>query len=183
MHLLNLIITIVFFVVLAGTTKATESAGVFEVRVWAGANAKADPRVVKIVKHHACTGEVAVIRVDHMPPPRRKVTLEPELVVELSQTGKIIRRWPMPVDSIVAAVSGGQIIIPRGDARAGAEALAINERGDLSLRTIPASADFGKSIKCPLIREFGDSAYLRCFEHRDLASGQIRRIAYQGPCT
>ncbi len=183
MALVKLISTIVFFAVLTGTTKAAESTGVFEVRVWAGANAKDDPRVVEIVEHHACTGDVAIIRVDRMPPPRRKATLEPELVVELSQTGKITRRWPMPVDSIVAAVSGGQIIVSQGDARAGAEALAINEKGDLSLRTIPTSADFGKWVKCPPIQEFGDSAYLRCFEHRDLGSGQTRRLAYQGPCT
>jgi hypothetical protein len=173
----------VFLLLLTGATKAAESPGVFEVRVWAGANAKADPRVVEIVEHHACTGDVAIIRVDRMPSPRRKATLDPELVVELSQTGEIIRRWPMPIDSTVAAISGGQIIVPRGDARGGAEALGITETGDLLLTTVPASADFGKWIKCPPIREFRDSAYLRCFEHRDLGSGQTRRLAYQGPCT
>ena len=29
----------------------------------------------------------------------------------------------------------------------------------------------------------GDSDYLRCFEFRDIETGALRQIAYEGPCT
>jgi len=160
-----------------------ESKGLVEVAVWAGPNAGADSRVVRIYEHLACSGKVALIRVDRMPAPQPKATLELELVVELAHGDKVVRRWGMPVDAVVAAVSGDRIIVPASEASVGAKAFSISTTGAIGRTTVPNKADFGKSIECPHIKEFGDSAYLRCFEFRDLASSQLRRIAYQAPCT
>ncbi len=164
-------------------SSAAERNDLVEVRVWAGPNAKADPRVVEIVEHYACSADVAVIRVDRLPPPRRGAALEPELVVEFSQDGDVIRRWPIPVDSLVIGMLGERIVVPRSDARAGADALTIGEEGDLFVTAMARMPEFGKPVPCPTLPEFGASAYLRCFEHRDIVSGQARRIAYNAPCT
>jgi hypothetical protein len=163
-------------------SSAAERKDLVEVRVWAGPNARSDPRVVEIMEHHACGADVAVIRVDRLPPRRRGAALAPELVVEFSQDGDVIRRWSMPVDSIVIGVLGERIVVPRSDAGAGADVLTIGEEGDLFVTAMAHMPEFGKPVPCPSLPEFGASAYLRCFEHRDIVSGQVRRIAYQGPC-
>jgi hypothetical protein len=166
----------------AGAAEKTKP--VFQIQVWAGPDAKADPRVVRIYNHQACAARVAIVRVDRMPAPaKQESALGPELVVELDKSGTTIRRWGMPVDTMVAGVVGDRIIVPLSDAHAGAKALSISSSGALASATIPASAPFGQVRRCPSIKAFEGSSYLRCFEFRDLKSGEVRNIAYQAPCT
>jgi hypothetical protein len=138
-----------------------------------------DPRIVETYDHCCCGGRIAVARVTRMPPLDKSEVLQTELVVELSDAGTIIRRWGMPVDSVVAGISGSQIIVSEGEGKA----LSISENGDLAMTILPKDTDYGKLVECPAIKEFEGSAYLRCFELRDLASGKLRRIAYEEPCT
>jgi hypothetical protein len=164
----------------AGAAEKTKP--VFQVQVWAGPDAKADSRVVRIYDHRACRAKVAIVRVDRMPAPAKNESpLGPELVVELDKSGTTIRRWGMPVDSIVAGVVGDRIIVPQSGTHAGAKALSISSSGALASTTVPESA--GQARKCPSIKAFEGSTFLRCFEFRDLRSSEVRNIAYQGPCT
>lgn len=155
----------------------------FELSFWLREGGEGDPRIVETYDHCCCVGKIAVARVTRMPQLDKSEPLEAELVVELSDAGTIIRRWGMPVDSVVAAISGTQIIVPQGKTDPGEEALSISEKGELSVTALPENANYGNSVDCPSIQEFGDSSYLRCFEFRDLTSNEMRRLAYQRPCT
>lgn len=155
---------------------------VYQIQLWAGPNAKADPRVVGIHDHHACDGKVAVAKVERMPAPAKKESaLGPELVVELDKSGKVIRRWGMPVDSVVAGVAGDRIIVALS--ATAKQALSITSSGALALTRIPGPASIIQRTQCPAIKAFGESGYLRCFEFQDLNSAEVRKIAYQAPCT
>jgi len=151
----------------------------FELSFWLREGAKMDPRIIDTHDHCCCSGTVAVARVTRMPSVDRFEVLEVERVLELSDRGTIVRQWGMPIDSIVNAISGSQIIVLQREGRA----LSISEKDDLAMTSLPKHIDHGILIECPPIKEFGESAYLRCFELRDTESGKARRIAYQGPCT
>jgi hypothetical protein len=155
---------------------------VYQIQLWAGPNAKSDPRVVGIYNHHACDSKVAIVRVDRMPAPaKRQSPIGSELVVEIDKSGKIIRRWGMPVDAVVAAVVGDRVIVALS--AAGKQALSVSSSGALALTPIPGPTSFIQQTQCPAIKAFGESAYVRCFEFQDLNSAEVRKIAYQGPCT
>jgi hypothetical protein len=119
-----------------------------------------------------------------MPPYEKSEVLEPELVVELSAAGEIIRRWSMPVDVIVSGVAGDAIFVPLKPLMGSVsdEALRISPNGQFS---IVRSPKFPEAVPytCPALQEFGDSAYLGCWEMRDMNSGSPRLLAFQGPCT
>jgi len=149
---------------------------------WVDPEAERDRRVVKIYEHCCCEGDVAVAQIASMPPAGDRA-LEAELAVELSPAGEIVRRWSLPIDSIIVAVSESVLVVPDHETRAGARAFAISETGGIRWTTIPPSTDPGRVVECPPLADFGESAYLRCFEFKDRASGALRRIAYQGPCT
>jgi hypothetical protein len=156
-----------------------------ELRFWAGHGARGDHRVVNVSAHCCCSGEIAIARVSQMPMPGAKDPLEPELVLELTEAGDVLRRWPMPVDLIVAAVKEEQILVPLAP-MLGANsdrAILISPRGSVALTTVPPGLPEPVPYTCPLIREFEGSAYLRCFEFRDLSSREARRLALEGPCT
>jgi len=160
---------------------------VVQVRFWAGDGAKDDPRVVDVTPHYSCAADVAVARIAVLPRAGEKGPLEPERVVEVSNAGDIIRRWSMPVDLIVAAVKGEHILVPLApmEAAPSARGLLISPQGTATLTEVPPQLPEPIPYECPdsLNREFGTSAYLRCFEFHDLATGDVRRLAFQGPCT
>jgi len=177
-----LAIATLFCLALSSAGAQEKAKPVFQLHVWAGPNAKADPRVVGIQNHHACDSKVAVIKVDRMPALAKKESaLAPELVVEFNKSGSILRRWAMPIDLTVAAVAGDRILVALSTA--GAKALSISSRGALALTFAPSPLPPVQQTQCPAIKSFGDSDYLRCFEFQDLNSGEVRRIAYQRPCT
>jgi hypothetical protein len=76
-------------------------------RFWPGKGAASAPGFQGIGEHPC--GEVAEATVSKLPTARNG-RLIPEVVVELDRRGKIVRRWPMPVDYTARAT-------PRGTAR------------------------------------------------------------------
>ncbi len=151
---------------------------------WAGPGIENDNRVVRIEDHQACSGQRVFARVSEMPAPGANGSLQPELVVELSDAGTIIQQWPIPVDDIVIGIRGDQILVPYdGDSSGKAKVLSISSNLSFSISSRPAALPDSSSIDCPILPEFKESAYLRYFEYLDLESNAVRRLAYQGPCT
>ena len=127
---------------------------------------------------------IAVARVSELPLPVAEGPLEPE-VVELTEAGDVLRRWPIPVDLIVAGVEKEQILVALAPmlGTSSDRAILVSPRGAVALTRVPPRLPEPVPFMCPLIRDFGESAYLRCFQFRDLSSGEVRRLAFQGPCT
>jgi hypothetical protein len=138
---------------------------------------------VRVYDHHACSGKVAVVRINAMPPFSKTATLQPDLAIELSETGAVIRRWSLPVDATVVGVVGERLIVPISSGNGGRQAVSMSSSGDLQQVAVPGDGKPENLIECPTISEFMGSAYVRCFEFTDLTSGQVRRIAYEMPCT
>src|SRR5262249_33791267 len=160
------VLYVLLLAVIASCACSRPSEKAFEMSFWAGPDAKGDPRVVEVHPHCCCSGDVAVGGVVRMPPAAGDRALEAELGVEVSMAGDLARRWSIPVDCTVAAVSGGVLIVPCGEARPGARAFAISDSGEIGMTTIPSRADFGKPTECPSLPVLQPSAYLRCFEFR-----------------
>ena len=156
-----------------------------ELLFWAGEGARGDPRVADVSSHCCCSGDVAVARVSQLPLPGAGGPLEPELAVELGETGEVLRRWPLPVDLIVAGVAGDRILVPLAPMLTAAtdRAILISPDGAVAPTTVPPGLTTPALHVCPVIPDFGESEYLRCWEFRDLSSGQVWRLAFQGPCT
>ena len=177
-------ILVMAMTLLAFSTASAQEKGkqVYQIQLWAGPNAQDDKRVVGIYNHHACGSKIAIVRVDRMPAPAKKESaLGSELVVEFDKSGKVIRRWGMPVDAVVAAVVGDRIIV--AVSAAAKQALSISSSGALALTPVPGTTSFIQQTQCPAIKAFRGSDYIRCFEFQDLNTAEVRRIAYQGPCT
>jgi hypothetical protein len=155
------------------------SQSAFNLRLWENGNASNDTRVLQIEEHHACSGNVVLIRTKLMPRPGEG-PFEGEKVVELSENNTILRTWYMPVDEIVLGVEDTYIITGFCD---GKIALKIGEDGTLNRAPAPKCEDV--PINCPEAAktEIPGSDYLRCWEYRDLRTRQRRLLAYQGPCT
>jgi len=152
---------------------------------WAGKGAKTDKRVLTIKPHCCCTGDIAIARLSRLPLPGEKDPLEPELVLELDESGEVLRRWPLPVDTRILAIDGDQILVPIAP-RSGsnsAVAIFISSQGEILKTVMPNNLTEPVIYKCPSLPEFGKSAYVRCWMFRDLSNGKIRRLAYQGPCS
>lgn len=157
--------------------------GGFELGFWAGPSVAEDPRVRSINEDHPC-GPVAVARVARMPDSTGDSALEPDRVIEFDPSGEEITRWAIPTDRGVHAISGPDLIFLDSPSTAeGAPALAISSDGGIRRTAVPANAPEAVRIECPSTFDFGESAYLRCFELGDGVSGEVRRIAYEGPCT
>ena len=145
-----------------------------ELRFWAGPGARDDHRVVNVSVHCCCSGEIAVARVSELPLPLAEGPLEPE-VVELTEAGDVLRRWPIPVDLIVAGVGKEQILVSLAPmlGTSSDRAILVSPRGAVALTRVPPRLPEPVPFMCPLIRDFGESAYLRCFQFRDLSSGEV----------
>jgi len=151
----------------------------FNIRLWENGNASNDPRVLQIEEHPTCSGNVVLIKTKLMPWPGEG-PFEGEKVIEFSEYNKILRTWYMPVDEIVLGVEDTYIITGFCDSKI---TLKIGE--DHTLSRVPAPKCEGVPIDCPQAArtEIPGSDYLRCWEYRDLRTGQRRLLAYQGPCT
>lgn len=151
---------------------------------WAGPGAENDKRVIKIEDHHACSGRRAYAHVIEMPDPESNGSLQPELVVELSLSGAVIRQWAMPIDETVLGIRGDRIIVSYGeDPTDEAKVLMISLNRSFSVASLPSMLKTSNAFECPHLTQFGDSAYIRCFEYFDPESNEVHRLAYQGPCT
>ena len=78
---------------------------------WAKRGAKGDPRVVSIQPHELCSGDIAECKVSEIPEPIRDKALEPALAFELSAKGEIINQWAIPIEYLIVAVRGDNLIL------------------------------------------------------------------------
>ena len=178
-------VMIIIFISLTLLQNGVHGADEVDLSFWAGKGAKTDKRVLKIMPHCCCSGDIAVARLSRLPLPGEKDPLEPELVLELTESGEVLRRWPLPVDMRILAVEGDQILIPIAP-RTGSNSVMgifISSQGEVLKTVIPSNLTEPVIYKCPPLPEFGRSAYVRCWIFRDLSNGKTRRLAYQGPCT
>jgi hypothetical protein len=181
----SIITTVVLIVVTLLQNSFVYAADVVDLPFWAGKGAKTDKRVLEIVPHCCCSGDIAIARVAQLPAVGEKDPLEPELALELNDKGEVLRRWPLPVDKSILAIDGEQILVqiaPKTSPKS-VKAIFISSQGEIFKAEVPNSLAEPVSFKCPTLSEFGNSAYLRCWMFRDLSSGEIRRLAFQGPCT
>jgi hypothetical protein len=155
---------------------AADSRPTYELRFWPGPNAKSDSRVIQIVEHPC--GSVAIARVKSLPPPKKGQVLNPERVVELSPRGEVVRRWAMPVDFSPMGVRGDSIVVQLGQSR-----LWLDLNGNISTVEENIAIPHPEAAQCDKLREFGNSAYARCWRYRDLQNGHPRVLAYEGVCT
>lgn len=166
-------------IILIGACTAASAQSV-DVPLWPGPGAKKDPRVISINDDGPC-GPVALARISKLPSPKTKGPLQSERVVELSSSGAVLRTWPKPVDYDVLGIAGTQLLIaPYGDTSNG---MLVAMTGHFTATTPPMDRPSSTIYGCPRIPVFGNSAYVRCHEIKDLKSNKTRRLAYEGPCT
>jgi len=148
---------------------------------WAGPDVQSSGAVISLREHHACSGTVAYARITKISLDDSEM-LVPERVVEFDLAGEVVREWAAPVEPRVFGVSGEELWIRNPDLQGKTDYLAI--RPDGAFRAFDGELEASAVVlQCPPLRDFGESAYLRCWLHRDRSSGQERRLAYQGPCT
>ena len=174
------VVTVLTAVLAACSTGPRAPSGdVVQLQFGAGEGAKADPRVLKVFTHCCCGGDIATAQVSTIPPPGGKGPLLSELVLELTPKGEIQHRWPMPVDSVVIGVRGDQILVSLDADRS----IFISPVGKIAVTSTPSPLPERREYTCPELQDFKGSAYLQCFEFRDLVNGDTRRIAFEAPCT
>jgi hypothetical protein len=145
---------------------------------WLRSGAPADlPPHVKVHEHLCGYSASAVVnRI-----PRDDPILEAELVVEYDDSGTVLERWNVPIDSYVAGVAAQQILV---DYRSANDTLlAVWPSGEFELIAEPAPLPAVQQADCPAFSVFGVSVYVRCWRFKDLHTGEPRQIAYEGPCT
>jgi len=130
---------------------------------------------------HPC-GSTITEFVKQIPIPGKKTDIEAEKVFEFDERGEVLRQWPLPVDQVVIGIEGEALILRVS--LPGERAFRVNVRPNGQLRVVEDSTQLPEPqvIKCPK-HYFGRSDYERCWEYRDLVSGNKRQISYQGPCT
>jgi hypothetical protein len=143
-------------------------------RFWPGEGASEAPGF-KRMSEHPC-GEVAIAEVAKLPTAKNGPLLS-EVVVELNQRGKVIRRWPMPVDYTPQAVRGAELLVTAGE-----EGFWIRSNGTFRRASAMPAHDY-TPFKCDLMSVFGKSEYAGCSIFVDLASKRKRTLGYQGVCT
>ena len=138
--------------------------------------------VSEIHEHHACAGDVARAQIKRLPTSWDESSpLQPERVEELGPNGEALQAWPMPVDMYVAGIRGGSIYV-RPFFGGSVDALRIDLDGLYMPESMPGPYE-ARGVKCPVNSESEVSAYRRCFFFRDLTSGELRLVRYEGPCT
>ncbi len=127
------------------------------------------------MSEHPC-GEAAYAKVSKLPT-KADGPLISEVAVELDRRGKVIGRWPMPVDYTPHALRGAELLVTAGDG-----GFWIRPNGSFTRATaLPASE--ATQVDCNLKHVFGESVYAGCSVFVDVASGKKRTLGYQGVCT
>lgn len=150
--------------------------------VWAKDSAKKEKDVVRIREHGPCSGLVADLRTNKLPSWDQTQTFYSELVIEFDLQNRVIRRWPMPVDTVVHGLSGYLIIVKLYNENE-EDTIAINPAGEILRFNRKLSEEPVLLESCPTFSEFGETHYLTCYLFKDLESRMIRSLAFEGPCT
>jgi hypothetical protein len=169
--------SIFFTFLLFGTTAPNGAiAQSFEFSFWPSPTASADPRVKKIVEHPC--GSVAIAKVQTIPAYKRDGVLIPERVLETGPTGKVVRRWVMPVDGSVRGIIGDKLIIAY-DTRL----YQIGSNGRVALWNSTRSFLEPELGACKIPAELLPSDYAVCGRFTDLSTGKSRQLSYEDVCS
>jgi hypothetical protein len=148
----------------------------YEMPFWPGKSPDKDARYLR-TEDHPC-GKVIYARVTAFPRGRKGSALIPEIVVELGAKGKVIRRWPIPVDATPLGVRAESLLLNTEGRR-----LWVTPEGVIApyhgRGSLPPSAVTG----CATPSDFNRSPFRECRKFRDLNSGKVRWLSFQGPCT
>ncbi len=121
--------------------------------------------------------------------PRERDSLE--RVLEYTNSDEVVGEWKMPVDEVPVGFSGEWLIFGRPE-----NYVAVSQTGELMEIDVAASAlevesdpeqehDYfcSEDVSKAFLGESGESAYLRCRTLKDISTGALRGVAFQGPCT
>jgi len=115
--------------------------------------------------------------------PEERNTLD--RVLEYDDSGEIVSKWRIPLDAIPQGISGEWLIVGRPGHH-----MAISRAGELRSSDIPDhwprpeyEGYCSKKVRKAFLGEKLESAYLRCWTLKDLATGSRRFVAFEGPCT
>jgi hypothetical protein len=142
---------------------------------WPGKGAKRAPSFQTINEDHAC-GEVVIAKVSKLPR-IGKGPLQSEKVVELNSRGKVIRRWPVPIDYRVDGIKADELFV-----HVGMKNYWIRPDGSFR-QAKPITVSDMKMAHCELREVFADSEDAQCGKFLDLRSQKERTLGYEGPCT
>jgi hypothetical protein len=113
-----------------------------------------------------------------MPRYAKGEAIVPEQALEVLASGKVVRRWSIPVDSVPQALKGNTLIFAFGESAYGVNLQGLIEPSQgisVELQPIPA--------KCKMPAEFKSSAFAGCWSVIDLLSRKRRILAFEGVCT
>lgn len=125
---------------------------------------------------HPC-GEAVTAKVSKLPTANKGPFIS-EHVVELDARGKVIRRWPMPVDYLPRALRGNELLVTDGQ-----EGFWVRPNGAFEKASAIPPAHDNLPFQCDLTSVFGKSEYARCEVFVDLVSQKKRTLGHQGVCT
>ena len=165
---------LLLFVALSGSS--AEDSKVYELQFWPGKGVEKDPRYVSM-EDHPC-GKVVVARVRALPPIGSVSALHPERVIEMDSTGKVVRRWPIPVDACPVGLNGTRLLVDTGLLK-----FWVTPKGVITPYGTAIALPPPEPVSCSRSREFGDSAYVQCRRFRDQTSGKYRILSFEGPCS
>ncbi|MEQ1756151.1 MAG: hypothetical protein ABL973_18665 [Micropepsaceae bacterium] len=166
---------IFWFVCLLVISGLSNASGTELFRFWPGPGAKAAPGFQGL-SEHPC-GEVANALVSKLPTAKEGPLLS-DVVVELNLHGRVIRRWPIPVDYTPHALRGEELLVVLAD-----KGFWVRSNGAFRKATTIAEPDEMLLIKCDLTDVFGKSGFAQCGKFLDMASHKKRTLGYEGVCS
>jgi hypothetical protein len=146
----------------------------FEFNFWTSQATKSDKRVLRL-DEHPC-GEVAVARLSQLPKYSKQSGLIPERVLELDQSGKILKQWSIPVDSDLRAIQGDALYL---DLYQKSYRITLDRR--VTLAKNPPERTRRQVVQCP--SPFGLSSDDACLAHKDTITGKTRILSYETVCS
>ena len=168
----RLMLIIACFLLLSGPGDA---ASVERFSFWTGDGAEKAPGFQGRYGHPC--GETVEAKVSKLPTAQKGPFIS-ETVVELNASGKVIRRWPMPVNYFPLALQGSELLVAFGE-----KGFWVRPNGAFKkASTIPPVED-QLPFTCNLTSVFGKSNYARCGVFIDLISRKKRMLGYEGVCT
>ena len=141
--------------------------------------AKSQRGFVASYPHHACSGDVAIFSSTRIPGFEEVPGIFPDKIVEFSESGEILRRWAVPLESNIVAVANETVLF----VYAPELAIAVGEHGDFDVTEMVYQAS--DQIECPesVEAEFPGSSYMRCLSFVESKESKPRLIALEAPCT
>lgn len=165
-----------FLFLLVGFASSSAERYELELLFWPGKGATKDSRLIEITDHPC--GKVASARVTAIPGYAPGGSLVAEVAVEVNSAGKVVRRWPISVDSRPIAVSGERLLLDTNDLKFWVDLSRTIARYD-GKESLPQPG----TAPCQRASDFKKTAYFSCQVFTDLVSRKERIIQFQTPCT